>query len=117
MDINTTRNQLIALVNKINDDNPGLVLTYHQQKVTKKNMCIRGCNGSLWIEPHQEWYDIGLSGQSLIKEMEGFMTSTFGPKNGNKQSKPEPSHHPFWRVTDFKSVEIAVYRYAGLKNV
>lgn len=116
MDINTTKAQLIALVDRLNGEYPELSLEYHQQKVSKKNMCVRGCNGSLWIEPCQEWYDIGLSGQSLTNDMEGFMTCTFGPKKGNKQSKPEPSHQPFWRVTDFKSVEIAVRRYAGVKN-
>ncbi|MBT4860345.1 MAG: hypothetical protein HON46_06015 [Gammaproteobacteria bacterium] len=116
MDINATKQQLISLVKKINSENPSLSIEFHQQKVTKKNMCVRGKNGSLWIEPYSDWYDIGLSGQSLTKEMTGFMENICGKKAGNKQSKPEPSHHPFWRVNDFKVVESSVYRYAGVKG-
>ncbi len=117
IDIKTTKNQLISLVKKINSENPGLALEFHQQRVSKKNMCVKGSNGTLWIEPYSEWYDIGLSGQSLTREMQGFMEKTYGKKKGNKQSKPEPSHQPFWRVTDYKLVEVAVYRYAGVKKV
>lgn len=117
MDINSTKNQLISLVYKINNDNSGHNLVFHQQKVSKKNMCIKGCNGSLWIEPHQEWYDIGISGQSLTKSMEGLMTSEFGIKKGNKQSKPEPSHHPFWRVTDFNLVKKSCVHVCRFKKL
>ena len=115
MDIATTKQQLIALVDKVNKENPGMSLEFHQQRITKKNMCVRGNNGSLWIEPFQNWYDIGLSGQSLTKQMQGFMEKFCGQKSGYKQTKPEP-HHPFWRVHDFKVVEAAVYRYAGISE-
>lgn len=116
MDINATKRQLTSLVKRINSENPSLSLDVHQQKVSKKNMCVRGNNGSLWIEPYPDWYDIGLSGQSLTKQMTGYMEELCGNKAGNKQSKPEPSHHPYWRVTDFKFVEAAVYKYASLKK-
>jgi hypothetical protein len=115
MDINATKQQLISLVKKINYENPSLSIEVHQQKVSKKNMCVRGNNGSLWIEPYPDWYDIGLSGQSLTKQMTGYMEQLCGKKTGDKQSKPEPSHHPFWRVNDFKFVEAAVYQYASFK--
>ena len=117
MDIETTKHQLIRLVNRLNAENPRLALEFSQQKVCKKNMCVRGMKeGTLWVQPHQDWYDISLSGQSLTNNMTNFMEMTFGNKQGNKQSKPEPSHQPFWRVTEFKSVEIAVYKYAGFEN-
>ena len=117
MDIETTKHQLIRLVNRLNAENPTLALEFHQQDVSKMNMCVRGMKGgTLWVQPHQDWYDISLSGQSLTNNMTNFMEMTFGNKKGNKQSKPEPSHQPFWRVTEFKSVEIAVYRYAGFEN-
>jgi predicted HNH restriction endonuclease len=114
MDINITKKKLIDLVVKINEQHPSIGLAYHQQDVTKKNMCVEGCNGKMWIEPMSNWYDISLSGQSLTLEMTGYMKQEFGEKTGNKQSKPEPSHQPFWRVDDFKLVEKAVFRYAGI---
>jgi len=117
MDINSTKSQLISLINTLNKEHSDLSLEYHQQRVILKNMCVRGKNGSLWIQPHEYWYDISLSGKSLTMEMNGFMERLFGKTMGNKQSKPEPSHQPFWRVTDFKYIEAAVYRYAGLKNI
>jgi hypothetical protein len=115
MDIKTTKNQLISLVEKIKKEQPGTTLEFHQQKVTTTNMCVRGINGFLWIEPHQKWYDIGLSGKSLTKQMQGFMEELCGHKSGYKQTKPEP-HQPYWRVYDFKYVKAAVYRYAKEPN-
>jgi hypothetical protein len=116
MDIKATKRQLTSLVKRINSEHPSLSLEVHQQKVTKKNMCVRGNNGSLWIEPYPNWYDISLSGQSLTKQMTGYMEQLCGVKAGNKQSKPEPSHQPFWRVQDFKFVEAAVCKYASFKK-
>ena len=116
MDINTAENQLRALVRKIRSENATSLVEFCQNPKTKRNMGVKGCNGTLWIHFHKEYYDISLSGQSLTKDMKGFMETTFGRKKGNKQSRPEPSHQPFWRVTEFKSVAIAVYRYAGLKS-
>ncbi len=63
-----------------------------------------------------EWYDVSLSGHSLTIEKTPKMDVEFGSKHGNKQSKAEPSHQPFWRVYDFDSVERAVYLYAGIKR-
>ena len=117
MNINDTKQKLKDLVARINAEHPAIGLGYHQQDVSRKNMCVEGCNGKMWIEPMSNWYDISLSGQSLTLEMTGYMEQEFGEKNGNKQSKPEPSHQPFWRVDDFKLVEKAVFRYAGIKQV
>jgi hypothetical protein len=116
MDINTTKQLLISLVKTINSENPSLSLEVHQQKVVKQHICVRGNNGSLWIEPYPDWYDISLSGQSLTKQMTGYMEKLCGNKYGNKQSKPEPSHQPYWRVTEFKFVEAAVNQYARYKK-
>lgn len=116
MDINTTKKKLENLVAKINTQYPSIGLAYHQQNATKKNMCIMGCNGKLWIEPMSNWYDISLSGQSLTLEMTEYMEQVFGKKTGNKQSRPEPSHQPFWRVNNFELVEKAVFRYAGINQ-
>lgn len=117
MDINITKKKLKDLVAKINAQHPAIGLAYHQQDVSKKNMCVEGCNGKIWIEPMSNWYDISLSGQSLTLEMTSYMNQEFGEKTGNKQSKPEPSHQPFWRVDDFELVEKAVFRYAGIQQI
>jgi hypothetical protein len=44
--------------------------------------------------------------------MTEYMEELCGKKTGNKQSKPELSHQPFWRVYDFKYVEAAARKYA-----
>ena len=116
MDIETTKKYLIELVREINNQNPSVGLGFHQQDVSKKNMCVEGCNGKLWIEPMREWFDVSLSGQSLTIEKTPIMLAEFGLKHGNKQSKPEPSHQPYWRVYDFESVVRAVYLYADIKR-
>jgi hypothetical protein len=116
LDIKSTKLQLEALVKKMNAEDFSLTLEVHQQKVKKTNMCVRGGNGALWIEPLPNWYDIGLSGQSLTNQMTGYMEKLCGAKTGNKQSKPEPGHQPFWRVTDFKYVEAAVREYPRFKK-
>lgn len=113
--IDSTKKKLIALVNKINKDYSDIKLVFHQQDISKKNMCIKGCNGSIWIEPISGTYDIGLSGKSLTMEMHGFMENNFGNKYGYKQTKPEP-HHPFWRVRGFELVEKSIYKYAGIES-
>ena len=102
MDIATTKQQLIALVDKVNKENPGMSLEFHQQRITKKNMCVRGNNGSLWIEPFQNWYDIGLSGQSLTKQMQGFMEKFCGQNQGTNR----PSQNPIIRFGEFVTLRL-----------
>jgi len=117
MDIETAKQQLKNLVKKINELSPGINVEFHQQDVTKKNMCIKGCNGRIWIEPTSKGYDISLSGNSLEKEMYGFMAELYerecdGYKQLNKRIGQKKA--PFWRVDNYEMMEKAVYRYAGL---
>ena len=42
MDINTTKNQQISLVKKINSESPELTLEFHQQEVSKKICALKG---------------------------------------------------------------------------
>ncbi|MBE8233557.1 MAG: HNH endonuclease [Endozoicomonadaceae bacterium] len=115
MHIDIAKKKLEGLVEKINKDHPNIELKFHQQDKSKKNMCIKGCNGSMWIEPISGSYDIGLSGKSLTKQMQIFMENTCGSQTGFKQTKPEP-HHPYWRVNDFDLVKNSIYKYAGINN-
>lgn len=115
MNVEETKGRLIKLIKKINsqlEDPP--FLEFHQQRIDKTHMAIKGGNGTLWINPKKKGYDIGLSGQSLENEMYDFMVNLCDSKHqGYKQTK---ERLPFWRVDDFWKVEKAAFRYAGLTN-
>jgi len=108
------KRKLIQLEDEINS-NPIHNIKFNQQKVTKENMSFSGGNGRIWINPFHSEYDICLSGKSVEKQMYKFMCDLCGKNHhGYKQTKPDP-HAPFWRVSDFKLVEKAVYHYAKTK--
>jgi hypothetical protein len=89
-------------------------IKFEQQPVKEANMSFTGGNGRIRIEPFHSEYDISLYGKSIEKQMYQFMCDLCGKREGYKQTKPE-SRQPFWRVTDFKLVEKAVYHYAKTK--
>jgi hypothetical protein len=112
--IEILKNKLIQLESEVNI-NPLHNIEFHNNQVKKENMSFTGGNGRIWIQPFHREYDISLSGKSIEKHMYRFMCDLCGKNhNGYKQTKPEP-HAPFWRITDFKLVEKAVYHYAKIK--
>ena len=120
MDIDTVKHQLSYLVEKINQISSDVNLEFHQQNVTKKHMCIKGCNGSIWIQPTLNGYDISLSGISLEKEMYGFMKELYEKEcDGYKQlnKRIDQKKAPFWKVSNYEMMVKAVYRYAGLRFI
>jgi uncharacterized protein with ParB-like and HNH nuclease domain len=111
MDVEATKDRLEQLVEEINNLSSRKI-RFHQQAKVKKNMAIKGSNGTLYIQPTTTAYDICLYGQSLEAEMSSFMQSLCGNKcMGYKQSN---NREPFWRVDDFEIVREAVFRYAGI---
>jgi hypothetical protein len=109
------KKKLLLLADEVNAKTGGNI-KFNQQKVTKENMSFSGANGRIRIQPFHGQYDICLSGQSIEKQMCGFMCDICGKDNdGYKQTKPEP-HAPFWRVSDFKLVEKATYYYAKTRK-
>jgi hypothetical protein len=101
------KNKLLQLQSEVNA-NPLHNIEFKQQKKDKKNMSFVGGNGRIYIQPFHSEYDISLSGISIEKQMYQFMCDLCGKREGYKH-KPRQA---FWRVTDFKLVEKAVYHYA-----
>ena len=109
------KTKLLYLEDEINS-RKDCSIKFHQQDVTKEHMSFTGGNGRIGVSPSSEKYDIVLSGQSIEKQMYGFLQKTCGKDHdGYKQTKPEP-HAPFWRVSDFELVKKAVLHYAKTKK-
>ena len=116
MDVDATKKSLEQLVEEINLLSPQQI-RFHQQAKVKRNMAIKGANGTLYIHPTTTAYNICLYGKTLEVEMYPFMLSLSGKEcTGYAQSK---KREPFWRVDDFRIVRKAVFRYAGIpfKNI
>jgi hypothetical protein len=115
MNVETTKDRLLQLEEEITSLSLKNKIKFHQQRVIKKHMALKSTNGSLWVVPNKNSYDVCLSGQSLVAEMTPFMRKLCGNDcTGYKQTKPKP-HQPFWRVEDFQIVKDSVYRFAGIE--
>jgi hypothetical protein len=101
------KNKLLQLQSEVNI-NPLHNIKFEQQEAKKENMGFIGGNGKIYIQPFHSEYDISLSGKSIEKQMYQFMCDLCGKREGYKHK----SRQAFWRVTDFKLVEKAVYHYA-----
>ncbi|WP_076792237.1 hypothetical protein [Chlorobium sp. KB01] len=113
MDVDATKERLEELVEEINLLSP-LKFRFHQQAKVKRNMAIKGANGTLYIHPTKTAYNICLYGKTLEPEMSPFMISLCGKEcNGYAQSN---KREPFWCVDDFRIVRAAVFRYAGISD-
>lgn len=109
------KEKLQKLLVQINASRATSKLKFNQQVKITSHMSLSGGNGRIWINPHREGIDVSLSGQSLEKQMYGFMFRLFGrdcdgfkQKNAGKGFKRQP----FWRTTDFRQVKEVAFKYA-----
>ena len=106
MNIDVAKKMLERLRDEI-EQSTGKVLTMTQQTVARKNMCFKGGNGRIWIQPTNDYWDVSLSGQSVEAELTPVFQKLFGRVNdGFKQTRPILMQ-PFWRTTDFRQVKEA----------
>lgn len=111
MNVEATKERLEQLVEEINLLSSQKIC-FHQQAKVKRNMAIKGANGTLYIHPTTTAYNICLYGKTLEVEMYPFMLNLCGKKcTGYAQSN---QREPYWRVDDFSVVRKAVFRYAGI---
>lgn len=105
--------QLRRMADELNEAIGYDKIAYHQQRVSKGNMCLLGANGRLWIQPGPDnTYNVSLSGKSLTAELYPVFRKLFGRDNyGYHQTKPEP-HQPFWRTESFDKVRAAAEIYS-----
>jgi predicted HNH restriction endonuclease len=116
LDVHETKQRLEKFLKTINTASPTNQFKLQQQDKKKEHIFVAGGNGRLAVQPMSKGYDIGLSSQSLVGEMYGFMVRLCGREcDGYKQTKPK-KHVPFWRVDDFGLVEKAILSYAGIKE-
>lgn len=109
--IDELRKKLSSLAEEINAGKARIKL--HQQTKVRGNMSFSGGNGRIWVTPCSYGYDISLSGQSLQKQMYGFMKERVGREcDGFKQRNKDIKNQPFWRVREFEIVHQAVIRYS-----
>jgi len=100
--------QLLKLVEEINQSNSNYKIKFNRQVKQTKNMSFSGANGRLAVQPSSVGYDISLSGESIQKQMYGFMRNLCGKEcDGYKQlnTKLGKYDQPYWRVADFSLVK------------
>ena len=112
VDILGTKSRLHQLVDEINKDAGYNKVRFHQQRVRKAHMSIEGRNGRLTVKPTQKGWDLGLSGQSLEKEMYEYMCRLTGKQKHDKFGFPNRQAMPIWEVNDLKLVDKAVRHYS-----
>ena len=109
------KENLLVLVSEINASRVTPKINFNQQNKTTSNMSLTGGNGRIWIQPHTEGMDVSISGQSLEKQMYGFMLSLFRRDcDGYKQRNATKGfkRQPFWRTSDFMQVKEVAFEYA-----
>lgn len=112
MNTEMVKRQLQNLESEVNSKHNMHKIKFCQQKVIERHMSFTGGNGRLCIEPRYQLYNIGLSGQSLTKEMYQFMCELTG-KSHDKYGYPAKKSLPKWEVSSFETLKKAVYRYAN----
>ncbi len=114
MEENQLKSILKTNIEEINRNLGSNRLTFHQQKVTTKNMSVSGFNGRIWFNPVSDGFDISLSGKSLenqlsnkISALAGRDCDGFKQVNSNKGIKKQP----YWRFSDPKYIRIVLNEY------
>ncbi|CAD5373048.1 hypothetical protein RA210_U280023 [Rubrivivax sp. A210] len=107
--VDNLKARLQSLVAEINSS-ASCQIMLHQQSVIRKHISLSGGNGRMYIAPTASEFDISLSGHSLTQELSPFMTDLCGPRRDYKHRKH--LREPYWRVSDFQSIERAVKRYS-----
>jgi hypothetical protein len=108
----TLKTQLLKLVEDVNLSLGYEKLKFNQQPKTPKNISVTGGNGRLTITPTTKGYDIGLSNDSLVDELFGFLCDLTGKPKNDKFGFPREQRSPKWEVESFLTVKKAVLRYS-----